>query len=574
VNAGSLPTIRQNLIFLGRALSLGASVIFAFLAISQGPPVPPEGPGLERYIQYAFLVVGVAATALAWHTPAGGGALMLVTGVVLGVAAAMRYSEETALFVALLYVMPGTLFLMAWASHRHMIVQFATLAVVVGLMAYGGIEARARHERAFGPAHPESALRVQPFDRIEWVWSGSVTSRSARVNVGVVGNPENVRLLVDEGSSFSSPTATVVARHNVAGVASFDISNLEPSTRYFYAVEVDGQVDELRQGEFHTFPEGAASFTVAISSCARTDSNGAVFDAIRAASPLLYIAAGDLHYENIDTNSPSKFARAYQKVLTSPAQAALYQQTPIAYTWDDHDFGGNNSDGRSAARLAARAAYRTFVPHYDLHAGETNPAIYQSWSIGRVRFVMTDTRSERNRETREDGSRSLLGKDQLAWLKRELVEASRSHVLVIWVNAVPWVGDTADAWGGYADERREIANFIAEFGISNLLMLSGDAHMLAIDDGRNTDYSDRGNAGFPLLHAAALDRPGSIKGGPYSEGTFPGAGQFGLVHIDDNGGSLQVRLEGLNWEGQELTSYTFAVPANGSASILLPSSWR
>src|SRR5690606_6078407 len=95
-------------------------------------------------------------------------------------------------------------------------------------------------------------------------------------------------------------------------------------------------------------------------------------------------------------------------------------------------------------------------------------------------------------------------------------------------------------------------------------MLSGDAHMVAIDDGSHTDYrtpapdgtaarggeagldaAGAGGAGFPLLHAAALDRPGSVKGGPYSEGAYPGPGQFGTLTVRDEGGpTVQVELAG------------------------------
>jgi hypothetical protein len=72
-----------------------------------------------------------------------------------------------------------------------------------------------------------------------------------------------------------------------------------------------------------------------------------------------------------------------------------------------------------------------------------------------------------------------------------------------------------------------ISNFIASVGVKNLVMVSGDAHMLAIDDGSNTDFSSvsgagKGNAssraGFPLLQAAPLTGYGSSKSGPYSHG--------------------------------------------------------
>ena len=91
--------------------------------------------------------------------------------------------------------------------------------------------------------------------------------------------------------------------------------------------------------------------------------------------------------------------------------------------------------------------------------------------------------------------------------------------------------------------------------------------MVAIDDGTNTDYATAGGTGFPLLQASPLDRPPSVKGGPYSEGTFAGAGQFGLVDVVDDGGpTVTVRLSGRTWDGRELVAYerTFTVPAGAT----------
>ena len=107
--------------------------------------------------------------------------------------------------------------------------------------------------------------------------------------------------------------------------------------------------------------------------------------------------------------------------------------------------------------------------------------------------------------------------------------------------------------------RREIADFIAANHIDRLVMLSGDAHMVAIDDGTNTDYATSGGAAFPLLHAAALDRPGKVKGGPYSGGLVAGGGQFGVLEVDDRGATLQVTITGRNWRDEILLSHTFTV---------------
>jgi phosphodiesterase/alkaline phosphatase D-like protein len=235
--------------------------------------------------------------------------------------------------------------------------------------------------------------------------------------------------------------------------------------------------------------------------------------------------------------------------------------------WDDHDFGANDADGTSPSRPAALSTYRENVPHYGLAGPDA--AIYQAFTVGRMRVIVTDVRSARSPATDlDDANKTMLGAEQKAWFKQELLEAGKTHEVVLWVNSVPWISGatTNDDWGAYATERRELADFIAANDLAEgLVMASGDAHMLAIDDGTNSDYSAAGDAAFPILHAAALDRPGSTKGGPYSEGAIPGGGQFGLISVEDDGGEqIDVTLTGLNWEGEELLSHRFSVPAQTS----------
>ena len=87
--------------------------------------------------------------------------------------------------------------------------------------------------------------------------------------------------------------------------------------------------------------------------------------------------------------------------------------------------------------------------------------------------------------------------------------------------------------------------------------------MVAIDDGTNTDYSTDQVGGFPLLHAAPLDRPGNVKGGPYSDGTFSGSGQFGTIDVvDDGGDEVEIVLTGRNWEGDTLVRHVVTIDAS------------
>jgi len=347
---------------------------------------------------------------------------------------------------------------------------------------------------------------------------------------------------------------------------------------YTYAIEVDSIVDTMNMGRFRTPVAGPFSFTIAFSACADTGSNHAIFDTIRRHQPLLYLNTGDLHYEDISTNDRERFRQAYERVLAQPRQATLYRLVPIAYMWDDHDYGPNDSDATAPGRTAARLTYQEYVPHYPLAAGSGDVAIYQAFTIGRVRFIMTDTRSERSPKSMPDtAAKTMLGTAQKAWFKQQLLDANGVYPVIVWVCASPWLADLPgsgdDNWAGYATERRELTDFIETAGIQGLIMLSGDVHMLAIDDGRNNRYGASGERGFPIMQAAPLDRSNSssLPDNIYSEGQFPGHQQFGLMSVEDDGGEIvRVRWSGRNANDEELVRHEMIFPPQARLALSPP----
>lgn len=397
----------------------------------------------------------------------------------------------------------------------------------------------------------------------QFFWSGAVTPTSVVVKAKLIPDSSVARIVYSEQPDLSNPfysdygTAITSDRF-----LRFDIDSLTPHTQYYFAVEVNNAIDSSVIGRFHTFPQDSGSFIFALGSCAQTGSNNVVFQTIVNQNPLFFFHLGDFHYQNIGINDQNLFRQAFEMVLASPNQSALYRQVPIAYVWDDHDFGPNNSDSTSPSRTASRLTYQEYVPHYPLAFGAGNVSINQTFAVGRVMFIVCDSRSARSPfSATDDTNKTMLGKTQKSWFKQKLLEAKSSHPLIVWVNSLPWIGTTGDdGWYLYTNERREIANFLKSYQITNLCMISGDAHMLAIDDGTNSDYATGGGAGFPVFHAASLDQIPSIKGGPYSEGAFPGRGQFGLMTVNDQGDSLIIQWSGRDSTNQELVGYSFSVP--------------
>mgnify|MGYP002338678339 CR=1 FL=1 len=391
-------------------------------------------------------------------------------------------------------------------------------------------------------------LATPPPDSVSVLWAGAVTDSSARVVARYEEAGAQVRLAVDTSDTWSSPTFLAATPPSTNGaVRHFRLSDLSPQTTYHYALAINGRIDSTQSGQFRTFAEGPFSFRVALSGCALTGSNHPVFTSIRKAQPDLFLHLGDMHYEDITATTPGPFRDAYRTVHGAPRQADLYRSTALAYVWDDHDYGPNNSSRRAPGQNVAQQVYREYVPHYPLARPDLERPIYQAFTVGRVRVLLTDLRSARTSNEAPDSLKTMMGAAQKAWFKEQLAAAKDQYPVVAWVSSVPWIGDgdSEDRWAGFARERRELATYIDSIGVADqMVILSGDAHMVALDDGTHNHYGRPGGGGFPVVHAAALDQVGSVKGGPYTHGPFPNPfslfgrtdGQFMLMDVEDDGG--------------------------------------
>lgn len=409
-------------------------------------------------------------------------------------------------------------------------------------------------------------------------WSGNVSPTSVTVSIRLDTAGQRVRLQVSQNEGltpavFSGAVTTAV---NLGNTVKLTVQGLQPDTDYYYGIEVAGVLrqETVSRGRFRTFPIGRASFRIAFGSCSDfRDPDQRVWNAIREERPLLFINMGDLHYSNTNSTVPDDYRANYDRVLSHDLQGPFYRSLPMAYMWDDHDFCGNDSDSTAVGRDTARAVYRERVPHYPI--GPTGGTIGQAFTIGRVRFIMTDLRSAATPAgTKESASKSKMGTAQKNWFKQELINARDSGFpFIVWVNTVPWIAQAQlgdDSWAGQATERIELANFIRDNRITNLAMLSGDMHGLAFDDGTHSDYSTGGGAPVIVMHAAALTSNPVDKGGPYTVGPILGGQQYGVLEIYDNGGpSVACRFLGTRvGEGRKITQI-FSGSAAGSTDQAL-----
>jgi hypothetical protein len=385
---------------------------------------------------------------------------------------------------------------------------------------------------------------------VGWAWTGGVTPDRAIITARI-DTPAVAGLQIQGGAAPIQPVLTAPMEKGT--LHRFDLTGLKPDTAYTYqfvdgsGAPLDQEPRSLRTAPVHGKP---ASFRFAVSSCARV-ANSPAFAAIARQAPRFLVHTGDFHYADIGENRVERFRKAYNYHLSGPHLRTLLASVPLIYTWDDHDYGPNDSNMTSPSREASLRNFRELVPHYPLTV-DASPGgpVDQVFRVGRITFILSDLRSQRNPATLR-----MMNGAQDAWLKKQFLAArDAGSPLIFWVSSSPWNGGStrADRWQGYPAHRAEIADFIKENGLAGkIVILSGDAHMTAIDDGSNSDFATGKGAPIRVFQAGPLVNVGSYKGGPYSHGArYKTVGkkdylyQFGIVDIEDSGKQIRVKWSG------------------------------
>lgn len=225
-------------------------------------------------------------------------------------------------------------------------------------------------------------------------------------------------------------------------------------------------------------PEAAQRVRLAVGSCARETPGvwNPVFPAIAARNPDALLLIGDTPY--IDSVKLGVQRRRYAEFFSDPGLAALRAGTATYAVWDDHDFGLNDSDGSLDGKKDSRRAFDEW--HANASVGLDDDGVNSSFRRGPVEVFLIDarwwSRKPKDKNDTEDGK--LLGKRQRAWLEAGLLASRAPFKLLVtgmvWNDSVP-AGKT-DYWGGYPHERAALFRFVAERGVTGVVLVSGDVH--------------------------------------------------------------------------------------------------
>lgn len=346
--------------------------------------------------------------------------------------------------------------------------------------------------------HTQNAVHNRPKSRItHGPFVGHVDEVSARIWARV-DRSGCYRLIVSSKEGSFTRIVEQTSDQENDGCLTWTIQGLQSDTHYDYQIKLDNQTEEMEgEGEFRTAKSRLLrdTLTVAFGSCSNDlrFSSQKVWKQIGLQRPSLMVLLGDTPY--IDSTDLLVQRQRYQDFYRLKGLQALFRTIPFYATWDDHDFGANDTTGNLVGKESARESFIAY--HANPSYGSKNQGIFTSFRRGPIEVFLIDTRWFAGTEPSPvDSDRpTLLGHVQWDWLKEGLMASQAPFKILasgmIWNGAVR--PGKKDHWETYSYERDALFSFFGEQRISGVVLMGGDIHR-----SRVLRYPTKNTVGYDL----------------------------------------------------------------------------
>ena len=226
-------------------------------------------------------------------------------------------------------------------------------------------------------------------------------------------------------------------------------------------------------------------------------------------------------YSGIEVTDESGMRRKYHEQFVQPRFKELFKQTATYWEKDDHDYRFNDADTTSKFAISHELGIKNFREQLPV-VDPTDPTAttYRTHRMSKdVQIWLLEGRDYRSPNSMKDGpEKSLLGENQISWLKRTLQQSTASFKLII--SPTPLVGPD-DAYKsdnhvnpkGFRHEGDALFSWLVDQGFldKNLYFICGDRHW---------QYHAMHPSGFEEFSTGALvdnnSRAGRLSGDPNS----------------------------------------------------------
>lgn len=316
-------------------------------------------------------------------------------------------------------------------------------------------------------------------------------AKSVSLDFWLAGKPETKRTLTQDNPPVNPAGGQIVQ---------FRPGMLEMGADYDYAVRIDGEaVTTPAPAKFKTttlweWRTPPPDFSFLVGSCLyvnepRFDRPGEGYGktlrtlelAAETGADFMVWLGDNWYYREADYSSVSGLWHRAQHDRSIPEMQKLLGVMHHYATWDDHDYGPNDSNWSFEFKDEALTIFKNYWGNPS-HGERDNPGVYTKWYWGDAAFVLMDDYFYRddvllNQDTTD---KRMWGRRQLEWLKQSLLQfKEQGHYTFKFIGNGTQILQTVVSGSShqeYRAEREELLQFIAEHKITGVVFLTGDVH--------------------------------------------------------------------------------------------------
>ncbi|EOQ88513.1 PhoD-like phosphatase [Leptospira yanagawae serovar Saopaulo str. Sao Paulo = ATCC 700523] len=306
------------------------------------------------------------------------------------------------------------------------------------------------------------------------------------------------------------------------------------------------------------------SLSIGFGSCLHQDKESPILGSLLSQKLDYLIFLGDIVYS--DQLSAKDKIPAYEKQFQRPEWKSLRKDSKFLFTWDDHDFGINDSGAEYADRDLSRKIFLSYVqpmmPKNINFGTKSNQGVFYSYWIEfqrkKIHIMIPDTRYFRSPLQRSymsyltrkshyrpssDEDQTMLGKEQWLWMETELSKPSDLLIFVSSVQVIP-TEQPFEKWNNLPMEREKLIQSLQKAKAKDVVILSGDRHIAEIHE-----YKTPNERTLVEITSSSLNLPL-----PFLPLEYDSEWKIGKAYRKENVGKLDIFLKNgsLQWKSMIL----------------------
>lgn len=347
--------------------------------------------------------------------------------------------------------------------------------------------------------------------------TGAVTQKSAHIWAQIEKAPrqETAEVWIEyrakaghvaNGRSTQS-SARVPASAENHWTAKWVLDQLEPGADYEYQVKWKSpsargasEISVFKTESLWQYRSDPPSIRLIAGSCAYTNDPAAdrpgqpygrssrIYRSMAARQPDLTLWMGDnIYFREPDFGDQTAMGQRYDKWRSLPDLQPLLRTGSHLATWDDHDYGPNDSNASYVHKSTSLKLFQRYWtnPSYGLPG---QPGVFTHHAMSDVEFFILDDRWYRDSDKLLDDGKQMLGTEQMSWLKNSLLASNATWKFIVSGSQVLNLNNRFEGWHRFQNESQNFFQWLENQKIPGVIFLSGDRHfsvLLKLERGAN-----------------------------------------------------------------------------------------